>query len=234
MSSLASLGLNGPTAPKRIGLPHAPDERNELSICRRSALVGSGFPAPEQAEGATVPLDHRLRLDQDESLLPAGEEAREQEPEKSVGVVEARFGRGAPKNRELMAEGQILEQQLRVRLEAGAEVQSRLTTRSNMAGSGWPRLRQTQAAPTSTDSSLPTRILCLDSARWPSTRLVLKKRLSPLPKGTRWPAAGCGSASRQNRSARTAECSPAARVQGVASKPVGHYGLFSVALGNQP
>jgi hypothetical protein len=68
-----------------------------------------------------VLLNHSLGFDQDQSLLPAGEEVREQKPQKSVGVIESRFGCGALEDGELMAEGQVLEQELGVRLEAGAE-----------------------------------------------------------------------------------------------------------------
>lgn len=84
-------------------------------------MAASRFPAPEQAEGMAMPLDHRLGLDQDQCLLPPGEQVREENPKKSVGVVESRFGCGAMKNGELMTQGQVLEHELRVRLTGGAE-----------------------------------------------------------------------------------------------------------------
>jgi hypothetical protein len=81
---------------------------------------------------------------------------REQKLEEPVGVVESRFGCGSLKNRELMPEGQVLEQGLGVRLKGGAERAEQGEKQSEHGRIRMAMVAPNSRLPTSTEFSLPT------------------------------------------------------------------------------
>ena len=80
-----------------------------------------GAPPPEQAPAPAVPADDRLGADQDEVAPPVRAEAPDQDPEEPVAAPELRPGRGAEGDRELVAQEQVLEDQIAAGTQAAAQ-----------------------------------------------------------------------------------------------------------------
>jgi len=69
-------------APGWVLLSHLPDETTDLGLRRRA--TGQRLPVPEEADRATVPGDHGLRLDQNQGVFPAAPMTEEEGPESPV------------------------------------------------------------------------------------------------------------------------------------------------------
>jgi hypothetical protein len=68
---------------------HLQDKVPDLGVDRRpSRPPASAFPAPVEAEAASMPAEDGLRLDEDESIPPPGPEPREAGPQEPIGGVE--------------------------------------------------------------------------------------------------------------------------------------------------
>jgi len=85
--------LNARTAPSGIGLPHLPNQRDQVGVNGGSSPAGPGFPAPKEAKAQAMPRDDGLGSDEEQGLLPVGPEAQQTHPQQSVGGPEFRFGR---------------------------------------------------------------------------------------------------------------------------------------------
>ncbi len=58
--------------PKRVGEAHIPDQLTNFKRDLRSAAARARLPSPEQAKPSTVPVDDRLRLDDQQGIQNAG------------------------------------------------------------------------------------------------------------------------------------------------------------------
>ena len=96
--------LDAPTTPGGIGLPHAADQVDQVTIHRRPSNTGARFPAPEPAETRPMPSHDGARLNDDQHPLPVGPALQQQYPQKPVGPLELGSGDGALQHGELVAE----------------------------------------------------------------------------------------------------------------------------------
>ena len=63
---------------------HLPDQKADIGTS--TWVAGHRHPVPEEPEREPMPADHRLRLDQNQAVLPAGPTAEDEGPEGSVPV----------------------------------------------------------------------------------------------------------------------------------------------------
>ena len=109
-------------APERIGDCHRADELSNLRPDGRTARVpASGFPSPECAKPLPLPAYDGFRADDVERSSPTCPPLREPQPEGAVEETEPRSPRAMAEQGELLAERQVLECQIRVRLERGTQ-----------------------------------------------------------------------------------------------------------------
>src|SRR5712664_2117552 len=83
-----------------------------------SPVTAAGQPPPVQPEVSTVPTDDCLRLDDDEGVRPARPQLSKGDPEGSVGGPDERARR---RGGELLAKGEVLEQEIAAGTEARDE-----------------------------------------------------------------------------------------------------------------
>ena len=76
---------------------------------------------PEQAEAGPVPADHGVWLDNDKHVRPARPEPGENEPEGAVTFAQARAGRDALEVGQLLAQGEVLDCEVRAGAEGGTQ-----------------------------------------------------------------------------------------------------------------
>ena len=81
-------------------------------------VLKEGFPAPEKAKAKAMPGDDGLGLEEQQGLLPVRPKAPQANPKQSVGGAEFGFASLAFEHGELMPEGQILEHESGMGLEA--------------------------------------------------------------------------------------------------------------------
>ena len=101
---------------------HPPDEGADLGWQRRAARAPSapGQPAPVGPEPSAAPPHDGVWLDDGEALSPAAPEAAQQDPEDSVGGPnDGALSTG--EGRELLAEGQVLEDEVAPGAQSRAE-----------------------------------------------------------------------------------------------------------------
>jgi hypothetical protein len=78
--------MNARRSPGWVGLVHRLDELDQLGGQRGTpGWPGAALPAPVAAEAAPMPADHRLGLDQNQRVPPAGPDAGQRHPEQTVG-----------------------------------------------------------------------------------------------------------------------------------------------------
>ena len=117
-------GLDPPPAPRGVLAGHAADELAEFGVERGAAdPVRPGLPPPVELETLAVPGQDRGGLDDGQAGPPTGPEVGQPdpEPEDPVPSSEPWSGDGALKDRELMAQGHVLEGDGRRPEEHGAE-----------------------------------------------------------------------------------------------------------------
>ena len=115
VAEMGEFRLDAPTAPGRI-VPGDPMDqvanlRVELRTADRARL---GLPSPIELEALAVPGEDGRGLHDDEAGAPVGPAAGQRHPEDSVPASESWPGDGALKDRELMAQGEVLERQVAV------------------------------------------------------------------------------------------------------------------------
>jgi hypothetical protein len=79
-AQLGQFGLDAPTAPSGIGLPHPVNQTDEVVVGRGSSKAESGFPAPEEAKAKAMPSDDGLGLEKNQGMLPFWPEAQQANP----------------------------------------------------------------------------------------------------------------------------------------------------------
>jgi hypothetical protein len=97
------------------------NQPDELTIDGGSSGPSSGFPAPEKAKAKAMPGDDGLGLEEQQGLLPVRPNAPQTNPKQSVGGAEFGFASLAFEHGELMPEGQILEHESGMGLEASEQ-----------------------------------------------------------------------------------------------------------------
>ena len=112
-SELEQLAVNARSAPQRVGVAHRPDQGNGLwvdSLATSSAR--SAFPLPEETESFAMPSDHGVGLDDQKVGLPGMPVLGEPGPQSTVQWHQARPFTGPAQDKELMAQRQVLQQQI--------------------------------------------------------------------------------------------------------------------------
>ncbi len=103
-------GLDPPPAPRGVLAGHAADELAEFGVERRAAdPVRPGLPPPVELETLAVPGQDRGGLDDGQAGPPTGPDVGQPDPEDPVPSSEPWSGDGALQDRELMAQGHVLE-----------------------------------------------------------------------------------------------------------------------------
>jgi hypothetical protein len=109
-------------APCRVVARHRRDQLPDLGAQTRTTEPGTRLPPPEQAPPSPVPADDRLGLHEDEVPAPLPPDEADRQPEESVARAKARtLPGGARQDRELLAQEEVLGQQVAAAAEAGAE-----------------------------------------------------------------------------------------------------------------
>jgi len=90
-AQLGKFGLNAWTAPRGVGLPHLPKQRDEVAVEGGSSIAGARLPTPEEAKAKAMPSDDGLGLEEDKGVWPLWPEAPKANPKESIGGVEFRF-----------------------------------------------------------------------------------------------------------------------------------------------
>jgi hypothetical protein len=107
-------------------------------ISGSSRAPRSAVPAPVQAEALSVPADHGLRADEEESLTPSRPKPRKPGPEHPVGglKVDALSGALALEDEQLLAKRENLGLQLRARPQQRSNRAARRARRAGCAIEG--------------------------------------------------------------------------------------------------
>ncbi len=87
------------------------NQRDEFWRKTRTTRAGTTLEPPEELEPRTMPAEERLRLENEEGLLPGWEAAGEEQEGEAVPAGQARFVDLASKDDELLAEESVLEQE---------------------------------------------------------------------------------------------------------------------------
>jgi hypothetical protein len=77
--------MNPRRSPERIRSGHSPNQPADLASRGWATATGAALPRPEQAEPASVPSEHHVRLDEDESRPPIAPCLGQPRPERPVG-----------------------------------------------------------------------------------------------------------------------------------------------------
>src|ERR1017187_447446 len=121
-AQLGEFGLNAWTAPRGVGLPHLPNQRDAVAIEEGSSIACARFPTPEEAKAKAMPSDDGLGLEEEQGVWPLWPEAPKTNPKKSVGGVEFRFVRLSFEHCELMSERQVFKHGPGMGLKAGEQI----------------------------------------------------------------------------------------------------------------
>ena len=113
---------NAWTAPRGIGLPHPPDELNQLLVLSRPPHAMPRLPAPEDAEPGSLPTDDGLGLEDHQSTFPMGAASLQHDPHQSIRKVELGLVGLARQDRDLVPEGQDLQGEFVLGTEPGQRV----------------------------------------------------------------------------------------------------------------
>ena len=101
-------------SPSRVLSSHAKDQRPDLFVYRLAARESpsSGEPLPVESKAGAMPLDHSSRGHQDEWLVPSLPELYQNYPEQFLPGRQATARSLGVQSKELLAQGEILEDQL--------------------------------------------------------------------------------------------------------------------------
>src|ERR1035437_3535387 len=108
-AQLGEFGLNAGPAPRGVGLPHLPNQRDEVAVEGGSSIACARFPTPEEAKAKAMPSDDGLGLEEDQGVWPLWLKALQAHPQESVGGAEFRFVRLSFKDCQLMSECQVFK-----------------------------------------------------------------------------------------------------------------------------
>jgi hypothetical protein len=120
-AQLGEFGLNAWAAPRGVGLPHLPYQRDEVAVEGGSSIAYARFPTPEEAKAKAMPSDHGLGLEEDQGVWPLWPEAPKANPKEPVGGAEFRFARLSFEDCELMSERQVFKHEPGMGLKAGEQ-----------------------------------------------------------------------------------------------------------------
>lgn len=120
-AQLGEFGLNAGTAPRGVGLPHLPNQRDEVAVEGGSSIACARFPTPEEAKAKAMPSDDGLGLEEDPGVWPLWPEAPQAHPQESIGGAEFRFVRLSFEDCQLMSERQVFKHEPGLMSKAGEQ-----------------------------------------------------------------------------------------------------------------
>lgn len=120
-AQLGEFGLNAWTARRGVGLPHLPNQRDEVAVEGGSSIAGARFPTPEEAKAKAMPSDDGLGLEEDQGVWPLWPDEPQAHPQESVGGAEFRFVRLSFEDCQVMSEGQVFKHEPGLGLKAGEQ-----------------------------------------------------------------------------------------------------------------
>jgi hypothetical protein len=111
------------STPTRIRPAHLSDQIADVASCTGSALTGTAFPTPVEAESFTAPGDDCVRLYYADSGTPTLLEAGQPHPEDAISILQSRASTtlGTFENQKLMPECQNLGLQSNTRAQKTAQ-----------------------------------------------------------------------------------------------------------------
>src|SRR5208337_2400364 len=92
-AQLGKFGLNAWAAPRGVGLPHLPYQRDEVAVEGGAFIACARFPTPEEAKAKAMPSDDGLGLEEEQGVWPLWPEAPKANPKEPVGGAEFRLVR---------------------------------------------------------------------------------------------------------------------------------------------
>ncbi len=112
--------MNARCSPERILAMRSSDQFARLAIDTRTTATRPGLPTPVGPEALSVPAQHRLRLDDDQSGSPAGPDLGNADPEHAVAPGEADTASAQPllEHRHLLSQRNVLPLPLSPRFSA--------------------------------------------------------------------------------------------------------------------
>jgi hypothetical protein len=111
-AQLQQFAVNPRDAPGGIGGDHLLNQLTLVTAETGPSLTSTtALSPPERPESASVPSDHGFGLDDDKRVPPALPDTTEENPDHAVAVVQCRAFAPTAQNLELMAEGDVLEDQ---------------------------------------------------------------------------------------------------------------------------
>ena len=109
------------SSPQAILARQAADQLAHFDRDGRAARLPARAPAPDETPACTVPADDGRRLDEAQGVPPASPPAPEDHPEEAVASADARSMDAAPEHGDLLTESDVLEGQLGLRDQEGAQ-----------------------------------------------------------------------------------------------------------------
>jgi len=98
------------------------DQGSDLRINgRTSAYFTPRQLCPEEPEDLAMPTDDRFGLDDDQRFAPASPDARQQDPEETICVLDRRTLPLSLENGQLLPQGKVLKRQVASFFEVGSE-----------------------------------------------------------------------------------------------------------------
>ena len=113
VTELEQLAVNARRAPRRVLARDPADQLDHFPWDARPArLQRLALATPPPSPRLAVPSDHGLGLHQPQRRAPAVPPLAEQDPERAVAIAERRLGVGALQDKDLLAQGQVLQEQV--------------------------------------------------------------------------------------------------------------------------
>jgi hypothetical protein len=149
--------MNPRRAPPRVRLRHRANQRPDVGGHGRSPDATSAVPSPPESKASPVPGDDGLRLHDDERCSPSGPEAREHDPEPTVGLRKPQPSRpGSLQHLQLVSQGQYFELQRGARMRPRSQGQEEGREHRHHRPAAYPSSTATSTAATRTDISVGT------------------------------------------------------------------------------
>ena len=89
-------------APQGVGQAHLPDQITQLTVYRRAAWTGAGFPPPIGAKPLSVPTNNRRRRDDPDGVQEGRKEPVQPNEQQTISVPQVWSLRLATKDVELL------------------------------------------------------------------------------------------------------------------------------------
>jgi hypothetical protein len=112
------LTVNARRSPSRVLGGDSTDERSELRIDRWTSASVSALPGPVELEALAMPANDGLGLHDDQSVVPVWPQAAEGDPECAISLRQLGTFALAVQNGQLLSQGEVLERELALRLQA--------------------------------------------------------------------------------------------------------------------